>query len=52
MCITIDAQAIAYHPLTVAQLSPRAAQEPDELPLLSKLFPHDVIWYGMSLLPV
>jgi len=46
MYITRDAQAIAHHPLTDAQLSPCSTEEP-ELPLPSKLLPHNVIWYGI-----
>ena len=52
MHIKNDAQAIAHHPPTHAQLAHRAAEERGELPPPSKLLSHDVTWDAVSLWPV
>lgn len=53
MYITSDAEAIAHHPLTDAQLAPASSGiAADELPLPSKLLLFDIVWYGLSLWPV
>ena len=47
--IISDAQAIAYHPLTDSQLGPEQHKRTRWTPTPSKLLPHYVVWYGISL---